>query len=93
LRLASNPVVAVKAGMVLAGITRLRRSFITSLTNDWKVFVHASNTLDCCCGGKFDAIVEKGAVHAEPIQGDVGRIVVDLGVCSFNGHVQCSING
>jgi hypothetical protein len=85
-----NPVVAVKAGMVLAGITRFGRSFITSLTDDWKVFVHASNTLDCCCGGKFDAIVEYGAVHEEPIQGDMGRIAVDLGVRCFNGRSKFS---
>jgi hypothetical protein len=90
LRRASNPVVAVKTGMVLAGIARFGRLFITSLTDDWKIFVHRSNTLDCCCSGKFDAFVENGAVHAEPIQGDVGRIVVNLGVRYFNGWFEFS---
>jgi hypothetical protein len=52
-----NPVVPVKTGIVLATIARFRRLFNTSLTDGWKVFVHTSNTLDCCCGGKLDGLL------------------------------------
>jgi hypothetical protein len=63
-----NPVVAVKTGMVLAGIARFGRSFSTSMTGGWKIGVQLSDALEGNCGGKFNAIMEDGAIQSKPVQ-------------------------
>ncbi len=58
---------AVEAGMMLAGVTRFRWSFITSLTGGWKVGVQRSDSLDGSGAGEFNTVKKDGAVHSEPI--------------------------
>jgi hypothetical protein len=48
--------VAVKAGMVLAGIARFGWSFSTSLMDGWEIGAHLSDTLEGSCVGEFNAI-------------------------------------
>jgi hypothetical protein len=67
LHLASNPVVAVKTGMVLAGVARFGRSFSTSLTDGWLEDVYLTDALEGICGGKFNAIMEDGAIQLKPV--------------------------
>jgi hypothetical protein len=60
---------AVKTGMVLVGVARFERSFSTSLMECWNVVVQLSDSLlECSCGGKFNAIVEDGAIQWKPVQ-------------------------
>jgi hypothetical protein len=68
LHLASNPVVAVKAGVVVAGIARFGWSVGTSLTDGWEIGTHLSDALEGSCVGELNAIEEDGAVHLKPFK-------------------------
>jgi hypothetical protein len=76
---------AIKSGMVLAGIARFGWSFSTSLSDGWEMGVHLSDTLEGSCVGKLNAIEEDGAVHSKPIKRSMRGVFGDINVRCFNG--------